>query len=82
MKELQIGDERGKFIHDASIKVPKIRSEKQYGEIMSRLIKILDWDSGSTDIALQDSLLKLRRGENSDFVDVALAYCVSSGKIS
>ena len=76
--ELQIGNEKDKFIHDTSIKVPKILSEEQYGEIMSRLIKIPEWDRGSNDVALQDSLMRLRRGENNDFVDVALAYCISS----
>jgi hypothetical protein len=75
--EIQIGDQRSKFIFDATISIPKIHSESEYSHVMSQLVR---WERGSGDVVIEDHLFKWRQGENHDYVDVAFAYAISTNK--
>jgi hypothetical protein len=78
--EIQIGEQRGTFILNATVPITKIHSEDQYNRVMSQLISIRGWDKNSDDIALQDVLAKWRQGQDHDNIDVALAYAISTNK--
>jgi|SRR5215211_491358 len=78
--EIEIGDQRSKFIFDATISIPKIYSEAQYNQVMSQLVKVHDLERGSDDVVIRDHLAKWRQGENYDRIDIAFAYAISTNK--
>lgn len=78
--EIQIGEQRGKFILDATVPITKLHSEDQYNRVMSQLIGVHGWDKNSNDVALKDVLVKWRQGQDHDNMGVALAYAISTNK--
>jgi hypothetical protein len=81
--ELRIGDERSKFIHATEIRLPKANPTDDFGRIMEENVSIF-FDENHNDptkpVSVGDMLMRPRDMGGLLYVDVALAYCISTSK--
>lgn len=81
--EIKIGDERSKFIHATEIRLPAGSSMHDIGELIQKSI-IFDekHNDPNRPLTLGDMLMRPKDLGGVIYVDVALAYCISTVKYS
>ncbi len=74
--EIKIGDQKSKFIHDARLEIPIENEMDDITKVLNDNISILN-EGGEY---LEDMLVRPQILEGKIYVDVALAYCISTEK--
>jgi hypothetical protein len=78
--EIELGDQKSKFIHDSRIKIPTVDNIGDFTSLIKNSMRITD--NGSTDIGsyLGDYLAKPEQFEENLYANIALAYFISIDK--
>jgi hypothetical protein len=78
--DIEIADQKSKFIHDARIQVPFINSMDDFTKILYTNIRLSDNESYNIGACLGDMLASAQELGGKFYVDISLAYFINTDK--